>query len=358
MGRFPYLLLPAVMLCIVSCMKQDADSSAEDFDFGPDAALFIVNEGGFGNGNSSLSVYEPESGVVHNNIFRRANGVPLGDVAQSMTVHDGKGWVVVNNSKVIFAIGLDDIVEKGRITGFVSPRNIAFVSDSKAYVTDMYSQSIYIVDPRTYSMTGTIETGCTTEQIIIHDGYAYVNFWSSGNEVLKIDTATDKVTDRIRTGLQPCSMALDANDRLWALTDGSAAWPDNPAGSEDPCLHRIDLESFSIDRTLHFDGYVTTGYSSVSRLQTDASGRHLLWLDGEGVWMMDIESPELPDGPLVRSGSGQTFYSMTVSPSDGDIYVSDAIDYSQNGKISRYSADGTLKDEFTAGICPGAFCWR
>ena len=89
MGRFPYLLLPAVMLCIVSCMKQDADSSAEDFDFGPDAALFIVNEGGFGNGNSSLSVYEPESGVVHNNIFRRANGVPLGDVAQSMTGQQG-----------------------------------------------------------------------------------------------------------------------------------------------------------------------------------------------------------------------------------------------------------------------------
>jgi len=40
------------------------------------------------------------------------------------------------------------------------------------------------------------------------------------------------------------------------------------------------------------------------------------------------------------------------------VYVADAIDYRQHGMIYRYGPDGRLKDEFYAGITPGAFCWQ
>ncbi len=50
---------------------------------------------------------------------------------------------------------------------------------------------------------------------------------------------------------------------------------------------------------------------------------------------------------------------MTVDPENGEIYVSDAIDYTQNGVVNRYSADGAaLLDTFTVGVNPGGFCWR
>ena len=49
---------------------------------------------------------------------------------------------------------------------------------------------------------------------------------------------------------------------------------------------------------------------------------------------------------------------LGLDPSNGDVYVADAIDYQQQGQILRYSQDGELLDSFYVGIIPGAFCWK
>lgn len=83
--------------------------------------LFITNEGMFQYGNATLSYYDPETKSVENEVFYRANAMKLGDVAQSMTIRDGVGWIVVNNSHVIFAIDINTFKEVGRITNLASP---------------------------------------------------------------------------------------------------------------------------------------------------------------------------------------------------------------------------------------------
>ena len=182
-----------------SCMKWDY-GEMEDFSVSA-SGLFITNEGNFQYSNATLSYYDPATCEVENEVFYRANGFKLGDVAQSMVIRDGIGWIVVNNSHVIFAIDINTFKEVGRITGFTSPRYIHFLSDEKAYVTQIWDYRIFIINPKTYEITGYIECpdmdmeSGSTEQMVQYGKYVYVNCWSYQNRILKIDTETDKVVD-------------------------------------------------------------------------------------------------------------------------------------------------------------------
>ena len=152
-------ILRLVLLCIASllggCMEWEYGYT-EDFQF-KGRGLYIINEGNFQYGNASLSYYDPDTKSVENEVFYRANAMKLGDVAQSMTVRDGIGWIVVNNSHVIFAIDLSTAKEVGRITDLTSPRYIHFLSDEKAYVTQLWDNRIFIVNPKRFEVMGYIE---------------------------------------------------------------------------------------------------------------------------------------------------------------------------------------------------------
>lgn len=79
-------------------------SCSDDDTVGPDVlppgrdGYFIVNEGAFQGGNTSLSYYDRARDTVLNNVFATANGSPLGDQTQSMTVIGDRGFTVVQNS--------------------------------------------------------------------------------------------------------------------------------------------------------------------------------------------------------------------------------------------------------------------
>lgn len=347
--------LPAVVaaLSLAGCMKWDYGRE-EEF-AAPSAGLFITCEGNFQYGNASLSYYDPETQQVENEVFYRANGMKLGDVAQSMTVRGGTGWVVVNNSHVIFAIDTETFREVGRITGFTSPRYIHFVSDEKAYVTQIWDNRIFIVNPRRYEITGCIECpGMTmgsgsTEQMVQRGKYVYVNCWSHQNRILKIDTESDKVVDELTVGIQPTSLVMDRNDKLWTVTDGG--YEDSPYGHEAPSLYRIDAETFAVEKQFRFKMGDTP-----SEVQLNGAGDTLYWINDD-VWRMDVEADRVPVRPFVEN-SGTIYYGLTVDPVRGDVYVADAVDYQQPGMIYRYSAAGELIDSFYAGITPGAFCWK
>jgi sugar lactone lactonase YvrE len=347
------LLLAAVALLMTSCMEWDYDSTEEMS--ASASGLFIMNEGNFQYGNATLSYYDPATMEVQNEVFRRANGMKLGDVAQSMTIYDGRGWVVVNNSHVVFAIDTDTFRELGRITDLTSPRYIHFVSSQKAYVSQMWDNRIFIVDPQRYEVTGyievpdmTMETG-STEQMVQVGRYVYCTCWSYQNRVIKIDTLTDTIVGQLTVGLQPNSIVVDGRGRLWVLTDGG--YEGSPYGYEAPSLCCIDTDSFTIEAEYSFK----LG-SSPSELQISADGSTLYWLNDD-VWSMNMTATHLPIRPLLKS-RGTKYYGLSVHPLSGDIYVADAIDYQQQGKVYRYSSDGTLTDEFYVGIIPGAFCWK
>ena len=354
-----FLFLSACILPMATgCSRHDTPGEIPGGEIptpkGDDGILFILNEGNFQYSNATLSIYNPESGTVENEAFIKANGMKLGDVAQSMTIADGKGWIVVNNSNVVFAIDPMTAKEKGRIENLVFPRYIHFIDDSKAYVTQLWDNHIAIVNPKTYQITGHIEVpdmkpgSGSTEQMVSYGDYVFCNCWSYQNRIIKIDTRTDEVVASLEVGIQPNSLVLDRYGKLWTVTDGGNEG--SPFGYEPPALVKIDAETFTIEKKFIF----SLG-DSCSEICTDSAKDHIYWINDD-IWAMDVKASEPPSKPLIDA-HGTIYYGLTVGPVSGDVYVADAIDYQQAGRIYRYSSDGNPIDQFSVGITPGAFCW-
>ena len=74
----------------------------------------------------------------------------------------------------------------------------------------------------------------------------------------------------------------------------------------------------------------------------------------------DSHPPVRPfiEAPTDSNGTRHKLYGISVDPYSGDIYVADAVDYSQSGVVYRYSPDGELADQFRVGINPNGFAFK
>jgi YVTN family beta-propeller protein len=313
--------------------------------------LFILNEGNFMYGNSTISFYDPKTRVVQNDFFTKVNGLPLGDVAQSMSIVDNLGYIVINNSGKIYVIDTSSGQYIGKITGLTSPRYIHISLSGKAYITDLYAEKITIVNPKTFQITGFIPTPghASTEQIVEWNGLLFVSCWSFDNTIVVIDTRTEKIVGEIKTGRQPSGLVVDKFHKIWTLCDGG--FVRNGINAREPMLQRIDPLTLKIDRsfTLATDG-------APSRLAINGAGDSLIYLNN-GIWKMGINQETMDPQPFISS-KNHTYYSLAIDPHTSELYLSDAIDYQQQGVIYRYSPIGLKVDSFKSGIIPGSFCFK
>lgn len=333
--------------------------------------VFILNEGNLNAGNSTLSFYNPSTKEVKNGIFFSTNSRKLGDTGQSMTLYNGTLWIAVENSGIIWAIDAETFKVKGQIeangTGNVmhNPRYIHILSDTKAYVTDLYSPNITIINPSTYQKTGSIPTGQTamydyasTEQMVQYGDYVFTNCWSYSNKLLVIDSKKDKVVKEIElTTWQPKSLVLDANGKIWVITDGGYSYGGESFSDNVPHLYKINAATFEIESDQILD-------TDEANVQLALNGdRTTLYILNNDIFRMSINDSQMPvfpfiTAPLDSNGRRHYLYGLSVNPKNGEIYVADAIDYSQSGVCYRYSSDGELIDKFRVGINPNQFVFK
>lgn len=265
---------------------------------------------------------------------------------------DGLGFIVINNSAKVEVINMDDFRSVNTISGFTSPRHFLPVSDSIAYVSDMFSGSISVVNINNYTITKTIETGMSTEQMKKIDDEVFLANWMGGNKILVIDPIMGEIIDSIEVIIEPNSMVMDKNHKLWVLCSGGYL------NEEMPGIIRIDPVTREKEKIFRF----SVLESSPSHLCINGLGDTLYFLNNaslparQGIFQMPVSDTEIPSEPLVQTE--KLFYSIGVDPESGIIYASDAVDYQQKGKIFRYLPEGALKDSFDVDIIPGSFVFN
>ncbi|HDO28199.1 MAG TPA: YncE family protein [Bacteroidetes bacterium] len=341
-----FILFIAVAIMAVSCKKDNNNTPDNSLGDG----VFVLNQGNFNSANASLSYFKPSGNTITNDLFFSVNHVPLGDVAQSITSLGNTSYLVVNNSGLVYVIDNRTAKVLGSITGLSSPRYMLLINENKAYITDLYSTGITIINPSTYEITGTVDVGRTTEEIVMVGNKAFAANWSAfgqtvkNNKILVVDTQQDVFVDSIQVGVEPNSLVVDKDNNVWVLCSGGY---DN---EEYPTLWKIDALTHQTVDTLTFAKLK----SSPDNLNINGTGDMLYFLN-KGVYQFSIDSTALPAEPFIKEQSNRHFSYLGIDPVSGDIYASDPLDYQLNGFIYRFKENGITLSKNEAGIVPGAF---
>ena len=340
----PLLLGAAFTSFLASCSHND-DSTPTPTGSGQYA--FVINEGNFSNGIGAVSRFDKSTKDLLSDAFSSANnGAVLGSVVQSMTVVDTKGYVVVNNSNKIEVVSLPDFKSTATINGLNQPRYLtrSVVNPNKAYVTEWLggpypapytAGRLSVLDLTTNKVTGTIPVGINPGRAILANGTLYVP--NSGTKSLTfVNDATGAVTGSLALDTPASDVVADKNGTLWILCGSDYA--SRPA----------QLVKF-IPATTTQQVFPLPTVGSGSGLRISPDGQQLYYSYNKAEYRMNITDTALPTTPLIR----RSFYGFDIDPATGLLYGTDALNYSNPGKLLRYQpTGGKALDSTTVQVSP------
>lgn len=342
------MIIFSIMLILVSCKK---DEDVMDDVIEPDNRVFIINEGPFQTGSGTLSIYSRNTKDVEQNAFYTVNDFPLGNLVQSLNVFNNKVYVVVNNASRVEVANQSDLVSAGAIEGINLPRYFMGVSETKGYVSS-WDNKVYIINLPSNTVSGEISTASGPEKMMKVDETVWVlNKGGFGNDSIIniIDINTDEVSKDLEVESTPSGIVRDKNGNVWVLCSGKG-WNGFPSADDSKgALICINPTDYSIIKTLEFP----TNVDHPDKLVIDKQGQIMYFLYPGGVYSQDVDAMNLELNLIDASFS---YYALGYDPVSELIYVSDPLDFTQDGII--YRIDPVLKekvDSFPAGIIPGEF---
>jgi len=169
MKRLYFLFVAASV--IASCKKQET-KKVDEIIINQQSAILIINEGNFQWGNASLDLLDLKQGKYTTDVFKTANGFPLGDVCQSAQLIDGKLFVVLNNSGKIEICDTSNFKVLHTIKGLRSPRYLC-ASGNELFVTDLFANKVTVFNRNTFSEIRSINTYGWSEDIAAFNNQVY-----------------------------------------------------------------------------------------------------------------------------------------------------------------------------------------
>lgn len=309
--------------------------------------LIICNEGNFGQSNATITLFDPVNGSLVPDAYSPANSNQyIGDVVQSGVKFNGNYFWAVNHSGKIVVTD-KNFIKLASIGGLISPRYIEFVSNNKAYITNLQLNNnvanyIQVLDVNTNSISKTIRLDGWTEQMAQSYGKVYVCNQRK-KYVYVIDASTDLLSDSIFVNATNACIVKDQNEKLWVSCNADSV------NNIQARLVKINPLNDSIESDISLQ----TTHNSISQLKINGSGSTLYYLLND-LFKISITSAS-PSAPFILQGTS-VFYGLCIDTDDETIYIADAIDYNQNGNILRYKSDGTFVSTFKSGIIPG-YMW-
>jgi DNA-binding beta-propeller fold protein YncE len=350
-----YFVLFILFACLTSCVKDKPNPDSKLFPSNTNNGIVILNEGAFGNNNAEISFLDLDKKEISNNLFRLANNKSLGDVAQSITYHDGKYYVVVNNSNKIVIIDALAFNEISTISSIISPRYIQITKTNKAYVSSFLKTSIYVIDLNTNTIVNTIPIDFQgSEHLLLQDSILWITNWNvNSNLIYKLNTNTDVMMNKISLpGFASHSLAIDATKKLWVLSG-------NRYKNRNSFLTRINTVNSEIEKSFSF-----TNNEEPIRLLINGDCLYYInvnydgLLTNNGIYKMKITDSNLPTTAYISAPLNSYFWSFGIDVNSDHIFVSDPKGFTQQSAILEYDEMGVLLNTYKAGLGANSFLFK
>jgi len=335
---YRFLILTISVLFFVACEKdkpvaEDSITFPTEFSNG----LFFVNEGQFNKANASLSFYDAENDTIFSKAYEMVNNQPVGDIFQSSAFDDDNLYLVVNNSGKIIVADKKTLTFNGEITGLPSPRYMEYSGTADLwYVSNLLNDSLFVVNTSNYTIESKEYLGAAVEAMKTVAGKLYLSSPSSDHLYVK-DLATN-LLDSIFVSVGGNSLIVDNNNSLWLLCNGDFYIPGSAA------LHQINTDNLTVAQSIG----IATGYPSKLSYNTQ---NNTLYFINTDVYVLKLDEPAAQPEVFIEA-AGKSFYGLDVI--NNNIFVTDAIDYVQNGVVYEYTENGELLKTLTAGVNPNA----
>lgn len=361
-SKFYAFSMIALSLIAASCENEEPSTTFPGND--TVAGMFVLNEGTFGAGNSTLSFVDLKNDTLYKDIFGKVNpdvSGNLGDAGNCIAVNNGKAYILTSKFVEIIDAATCKHIKRLEIN---SPRDIKFYNGN-AYVSSYgvmkdvpnYKGVVYEINTDLLEITKEVTVGYQPEEMVIKGNKLYVansmspdynnTEYDKNVSVINLDSFTFE--KNIEVAINMHRMEIDSKGNIYVSSRGN--YFDIPSN-----LYVIDTNKDAVVDTLN----ITVSDMCLSNDKIYVTSAQ--WSSAIGGYeysysLYDITKRNVVPGGFITDESTKDIkfpYGVAVNPENNDIYVTDAVDtyIPQNGKIYCFGADGKKKWTMEGEIIP------
>ena len=373
--RYRYIMITfwGTLLLLGACRKGEPIIPSEQTpvgpgeDSGPIQGFFLLNEGNMGSNKATLDYFDYSTGIYTLNIYPERNpGVvkELGDVGNDIQVYGDKLYAVMNHSNLVEVMD----VRTARHIAEVSVPNCRYIvfKEGFAYVSSYAGEvmvdpdarlgSVVRIDTATLKVTGECTVGYQPEEMVVVGNRLYVA--NSGGyraphydrTVSVIDLVTFREIKKIDVAINLHCMELDRHGNIYVSSRGD----NNTVSSK---TYVIDSETDRVTDVLHL----------LPNSNMALAGDSLYVFSVEWNWstekntiqyaIVDTRTKKIVTRHFITDGTEAGIekpYGIAVNPYNGDLLITDAKSYVTPGTLHCYDRNGQLKWSKRTGDIPGS----
>jgi hypothetical protein len=340
-------LIATLCFVVISCKKEDKKQTDNQATFN----VWVLNEGVWNMNNASITAYNTVTTNRMEDIYSHANSNrKLGDLANDMQMYGSKVYVAVSTSSLIDVMEAETGVSIKQIPLFTQekaaqPRQIA-THNGKIYVC-CFDGSVVKIDTASLQIEATATAGRNPDGICVANNKLYVSnsggldFPNYDSTVSVFDLNTFSEIKKINVKINPATIKADRNGDLYVVSKGNY-------GNITPCLQRINTATDQVEQVYEIE---------IAGFDINANSMYFYTYDyssGKAVYQVfDLLQGIVTNSNFITENTfPQTPYGININPHNGDVYVTDALDYTSAGNVYCYSKEGKKKFQFEAGVIP------